>query len=117
MECNSFWKFDKSYGLRNSSKQRVFNEVMNNCDNSVLQNKSTKECIINYNNKVSKSLKDDVSLLLKTLANSKKNKANNSDASSHTLVNLQSLAKFENEKSLDMAITMRQVETFEIINN
>ena len=47
---------------------------MNNCDNSVHQNKSSKQCnLIDNKAKRAQLLKDNVTLFLRTLVNLKKN--------------------------------------------
>ena len=120
MECNSFWKFDKSYKLRNSSKQKVFDEVVNDFKSVAQQSKSCKLCTIHDSKTRSIgtwSLKEEVSILLRTLVNLKKKNINNSDASTPGWANLKIFANAECKGSSDMEITMRQIEKFEVINS
>ena len=93
---------------------------MNDPKSVAQQSKSCKLCTIHDSKIISIgtwSIKEELSMLLRTLATLKKKAINNSDASTPGWANLKSFAKAECKGSSDMEITMRQIEKFEAIDS
>ena len=107
MECNSFWKFEKSYALRDQNK------YWNDNDSSIKEVNQTahiqQELHHDNCNRARLSLKDEVSILLKALVISKKNRRY-SDASWPISSDYQTHLRDKDDNLNEIDITMRQIE-------
>ena len=116
MECNPFWKFDKSYALRDQNKYRNDSDSSINEVNRTDQISHIKQELHNDNCSHARlSLKDEVSILLKALVISKKNRKY-SDASSPFSSDYQTKLRDKDGGVNEIDITMRQIEPYEVIN-
>ena len=141
MQHNSFFKYDKAYCLRNIKKFKshgdekeqeiklrklVPNQIKVECLDSndqllwnklesEVEEKRRKQSIHSENLEKArerKSLKNEVSMLLRALINCKKNRKN-SEPSELLSSDLQSSIKVENKMWSDELVTMRQVDPLE----
>ena len=116
MECNSFWKFDKSYGLRNQRKYSNNSDYSNNEANNLEQIFHIQQELFHDNRDHTRlSLKDEVSILLKALVISKKNRKW-SDVSSPFSSNIHTHLRDRDSDLYKVEITMMQIEPFEMID-
>ena len=111
-----FWKFDKSYALRDQNKYWNNSDSSANKVNRTDQISHIKQKLPNDNCSHARlSLKDEVSILLKALVISKKNRKY-SDASSPFSLDYKTLLRDKDENLNEIDITVRQIEPFEVIN-
>ena len=111
-----FWKFDKSYALRDQNKYRNDSDSSINEVNRTDQISHIKQELHNDNCSHARlSLKDEVSILLKALVISKKNRKY-SDASSPFSSDYQTKLRDKDGGVNEIDITMRQIEPYEVIN-
>ena len=116
MESNSFSKYDKTYKLSNFKKFKSHGDVAEL--RSVDQIPFWNHDFHSENDKrigQRMSLKNEVSLLLKELVISKKNRKV-SDPASPISLNVHSLIEEKNIKEDDKFVTVRQIEPAEIDN-
>ena len=116
METNSFSKYEKSYvknNLMRSSSQNNYKELRLSDNMSSLMNGIRSEDDAERCQRI--FLKDEVSLLLKALINSKKFQ-NDTELVSQISSNNHNSLKLENIKENEELVTMRQIEPINEIN-